>query len=82
MSNKTIIKHPIHTFQTYIARERASYTPRKELGRSATASLPTLSGRCKRPFARDMYLYSTPTYFSNISQCNRKHYILMYSGGA
>ena len=57
MSNKTIIKHPIHTFQTYIARERASYTPRKELGRSATASLPTLSGRCKRPFARDIYLY-------------------------
>ena len=36
MSNKTIIKHPIHTFQTYIARERASYTPRKELGHSAT----------------------------------------------
>ena len=57
MSNKTIIKHPIHTFQTHIARERASCTPRKELGRSATASLPTLSGRCKRPFARDIYLY-------------------------
>ena len=35
MSNKTIIEHPIHNFQTYIARERASYTP---------ASLPTLSG--------------------------------------
>ena len=57
MADKTIIRHPIHTFQTYIARERASYTPRKELGRSATASLPTLSGRWKRAFARDIYLY-------------------------
>ena len=39
MADKTIIRHPIHTFQTYIAREMVSYTPRKELGRSATASL-------------------------------------------
>ena len=36
MADKTIIRHPIHTFQTYISREGRLPPPRKELERSAT----------------------------------------------
>ena len=55
--DKTNIKHPIHEYR-YMSLAKGPCTPRKELERSANASLPTLSRRCKRPFARDIYLYS------------------------
>ena len=63
MADKTIIRHP-STLSRHISLAKTFFHPPERVGTLGYASLPTLSGRWKRAFARDIYLYSIPAILS------------------